>query len=100
MVATIVMVVVVVVVIVIQKKTINEVELKIMVMAAMIRVIMVLRTNCIGNVKKWLKKMGVNKPTQDYRAPMPDYSSPSGNKIPTSDRIDGGPRQLECGIHI
>ncbi len=49
--------------------------------------------------EKWLKKMGVNKPTQDYRAPMPDYSSPSGNKIPTSDRIDGVAVQKDRNVY-
>ena len=50
--------------------------------------------------EKWLVSMGVGKsPKQDYRAPMPDYSSPSGNKIPTSDRIDGHAPQKERNVY-
>jgi len=30
---------------------------------------------------------------------MPDYSSPSGNKIPTSDRIDGHAPQKERNVY-
>ena len=50
--------------------------------------------------EKWLVSMGVGKsPKQDYRAPMPDYRSPSGNKIPTSDRIDGHAPKTERNVY-
>ena len=53
---------------------------------------------------KWLTKMGVHpdqlaekKKANGGKSPysMPDYSSPSGNKIPTSDRICGNGTKKE-----
>ena len=50
--------------------------------------------------EQWLAKMGItDKPKQDYRAPMPDYTSRSGNTIPTSDRIDGHAPQKERNVY-
>jgi len=54
--------------------------------------------------EKWLTKMGVHpkqlaekKKANGNKSPysLPDYSSPSGNKIPTSDRICGNGTKKE-----
>ena len=49
--------------------------------------------------EQWLIKMGYKGTGSDYRAPMPDYSSPSSNQIPTSDRIDGYAPQKERNVY-
>ena len=49
--------------------------------------------------EKFLARMGVKKPTTDYRAPMPDYRSHSGNTVPTSNRIDGHAPQIERNVY-
>jgi hypothetical protein len=49
--------------------------------------------------EQWLAKMGYKGTGTDYRAPMPDYSSKTGNNIPTSDRIDGHAPQKERNVY-
>jgi len=49
--------------------------------------------------EKWLKKMGVRKPTGDFRYAMPNYTSNSGNSVPTSDKIDGVAVQKDRNVY-
>ena len=51
--------------------------------------------------EQWLASMGISddKPKQDYRYAMPDYSNRSANQVPTSDRIAGHAPQKERNVY-